>query len=286
MDRYGFVTTPSALARELVTAFQRSPLGPYHVFAIRGLAGVALPPGSEVVYVPTYSGFQRFLQRNGITKIVFVARLNMAPLFWIQALCHLRFLSLFVHRDILSPGGLHRLRRGVPPAILRFIKEDLDRMKIDAVHPHWINGDEFKLLTRDCTCRMSDTETNQIRILMTEFYSSGSHSVLTLSEACLVGLPSLGPPELIAVERRGTDELMDEISPAHRLHFRRIVLVKNGLDPSLIAYPVIGTDTVRRAKDRGITDIMVSMDCVIQGKMQTIGLARGSGIGIKHLEIG
>jgi DUF1009 family protein len=286
MDRYGFVTTPTALARELIAACQRSRPRDVKVLAIYGLPGFELPPGSRTMRVPTYSGFRRFIRRNDISQIVFVARLNMAPIFWIQALFHWRFLSLFLRRDILSPGVLPQLLRQVPSEALRFIKEGLEKMKVEVAHPHSVIPDEFQLLARDCSCKMSETETNQVRILLADVYSRGSQSFLTLSEGCLVGMSLPDVPELIAVERSGTQELIAQLTPAHRSRFARIVLVKNGLDATMIAYPVIGTDTIKAAAAHGVTDILISVDCVIQGKPEVIRLARESRIGIRTLEIG
>jgi DUF1009 family protein len=279
MDRYGFVTTPSALARELITAFAHCRPEPYYVFAIHGLTGVTLPPGSEVVSVPTYTGFWRFLRRNRISRVVFVASLNMGPIFWVQALCHWRFLSFLV-RESLSSEGLGDLLREVPSQILKFIADDLEGEDVEVAHPHEAVPNDFKLLPPDCFCNISDGGRVQIRLFVDAIDLKRLGSFFTLSEACLVGIPGDGGPQLIAVEKKGTQDLMARVTPAHKRRFRRIVLVKKNLDQSLIAYPVIGTDTVRGAMDNGITDILVEEVCVIQGKTNLIRLAREARIGI------
>ena len=261
------VTTLSPLAVELVNELAKSGHR-YKVYALGGLEGVSLPPGSKVVQSPSYFAFLRFLDANpDISDVVFAAKLFANVRFWTEALRDRRLMRAII------------LERRIPTAalLLEGVVEDIRARDVTIRHPHWIGRAWRVGLNEQLHSPMHELG-NRLRAFVVS--KRVARSPIIVPESRLFGVTEDGMIEPIRTERTDTEGLMRSLRRKNLSRFSRVVLYKSTEDNTQITYPVIGLKTIQDAVQFGITDIVISADCVVQGKEAVLRLAEEHHISI------
>ncbi len=263
------VTTPNALADELAKAL-RAQGRAYKVFAIGPYPEGTHPPGSVTVTTSSYRSFLRFVDNSDIGDIVFAASLYASPQLWLEALLDWRILGPLLRLEH-RPSTTH---------LLEAICEDLSSRNVGITHPHYIGGDAFRLTGADQFDAGRADLTNRIRL---DKLKRMRESAITLRESRILGITHDDELEEIAVEWLNTSWLLRCLGWKDLSRFQRVILYKTGGDRTLISYPVIGTTTLRDCRRYGVTDILLDVDGVVQGKQEVIRMAREAGISIRTI---
>jgi DUF1009 family protein len=267
-----FVATPSLLATELISEFQTSHTDPFKVLWMGAQGALPLPEGSKIVSSSTYSGFLQFLDETGASRVVFAANLTARPKFWAEALLHRHVLAKLARFELPSANLL-----------LGAVAADFRRKNIEVMHPHNISRIRFRLQNTEQFLQPGVADISNI-IRSHVATARLRRSVRIIRETALYGVLHNGEVEELAVEWLSTDQVIRRLSKIDRSKFQRIVLFKRSNDETMITYPVIGTATIENAADHGVTDIIISYGCVIQGKAEMLSLARARGVSIRILE--
>jgi hypothetical protein len=264
------VTTPTPLAREILRELERSGEA-YKVYALGALHHVRLPPGSKVARKPSYFEFRRYLDDHPeITEIYFVAKLNAGFRFWGEALIDGRALKKMIMERRLPSASL----------LLELIAEDISARSKTIRHPHGISK-KFKLGSEEQINLSGSDLTNDLRGFMIDM--PRKHRVSTIEETWLLGVKHNQEIKGLGSEWFDTANVLRKLKYADLSEYARIVLYKYSNDNTNIVYPVIGVTTIQDAIRYGITDILITADCVIQAKAVTLTLAEDHGISIRIL---
>lgn len=270
MGGLAFVVTPSDLANEIIEIYQQAapPFPGYKVFFIGSPPAVDLPDGSVITSKPSLAQFDRFLVDNDIDQLVFVANIIASFNLWLQVI----------------------LRTGIPQSALRLnptasdllnrLSRELEARNIEIVHPHRIS-DSFRLKRDEQISCGRPNIANAVRLWL--IHRPIRQTLRTVPEGRLLALLDGVKIKLIASETTNTKDLilrLEQVAPAEKSTYRRIILSKTKHDPTSITYSVIGTSTLLDAASHGITDIMIGEDCVIQGKRTVLELAQKHNISI------
>lgn len=266
------VTTPSALAVELIAEIRARDERGYKVYSLGEMPGIVLPPGSTVVAAASYTDFLAYVDANDVSEIVFAAKLHAGLRFWTEAILNPRFWSKLRASNWRMSAGL----------LLELVEEDLQKRDIIIKHPHEISP-AFRLASMDQLGSSLPDITNQIRTFIALESSQISHSLIIVRESRLYGLTHANHVKHIATEFLDTALLMRCLKWKRKNIYQRIVLYKTHRDHTQLSYPVIGEMTVSDAARHGITDIAISANCVIQGKHNMLNLARRHNISVRVL---
>jgi hypothetical protein len=268
-----FVMTPSALATELVSHFQASRRDSFKILSYGKPIDVELPQGSAIVNWPTYGGFLRYLDQNKFSHVVFVANLAGFPSFWLEALFDGRVLRRLLDFDVPDVKFL-----------LGLVDFDLRARDISILHPHDIDPPTFQLEAGDQFFRRNHVDiTQRFREFFANYRRPAVRSFLIVRESVVFGMNRNGEFEEIASERTSTDALLGSLCKLDLSKYERIVLYKTGADQSYVTYPVIGPITLQNCNEAGVTDIVLNVDFVIQGKNNTLQRARSYNISLISL---